>query len=112
MSDTWTTPLAGTGAVRGMDGWGNDHGGCYYAGGAAAVFFLLFFLFAAHLPYTHTHTHTRDVRLKTRGDRLSAPLMSRERMNFEGVYSHHHHIYIVYRYTKHTGPIVYSHHHV
>ena len=24
------------------------------------------------------------------------------------VYSHH--IYIVYRYTKHTGPIVYSHH--
>ena len=27
------------------------------------------------------------------------------------VYSHHHHIYIVYWYTKHPGPIVYSHHH-
>ena len=25
------------------------------------------------------------------------------------VYSHHHHIYIVYPYTKHPGPIVYSH---
>ena len=24
----------------------------------------------------------------------------------------HHHIYIVNRYTKHTGPIVYSHHHI
>ena len=27
------------------------------------------------------------------------------------VYSHHH-IYIVYRYTKHTGPLFYSHHHI
>ena len=27
------------------------------------------------------------------------------------VYSHHHHMYIVYRYTKHPGPTVYSHHH-
>ena len=26
------------------------------------------------------------------------------------VYSHHHHVYIVYWYTKHPGPIVYSHH--
>ena len=24
---------------------------------------------------------------------------------------HHHHIYVVYWYTKHPGPIVYSHHH-
>ena len=27
------------------------------------------------------------------------------------VYSHHHHVYIVYWYTKHPGPIVHSHHH-
>ena len=47
--------------------------------------------------------------LKLSGDNVYVCASRRHLM----VYSqhHHHHVYMVYWYTKHPGPIVYSHHH-